>query len=256
VANDQRRVIYQQRNELLESEDVAETIGNMIRGEIDATFKRHVPPESVEEQWDIPGLTSTLASEYQLTAPVAEWLAAEPDLEDTVLRERIEKLASDAWHDKETQVGTELLRQFERSLMLQTLDHQWREHLASLDHLRQGIHLRGYAQKNPKQEYKREAFELFSDMLDRVKQDVVRVVLTVQVRSQEDVQAVEPEPAVSNVQYQHADYDQALGTNGDGGDTAVAVAPPFVRAGEKVGRNDPCPCGSGKKYKHCHGRLG
>ncbi|HLW13029.1 MAG TPA: preprotein translocase subunit SecA, partial [Casimicrobiaceae bacterium] len=256
VANDQRRVIYQQRNELLESEDVAETIGNMIRGEIDATFKRHVPAESVEEQWDIPGLTSTLASEYQLTAPVAEWLKAEPDLEDTALRERIEKIASDAWRDKESQVGVELLRQFERSLMLQTLDHHWREHLASLDHLRQGIHLRGYAQKNPKQEYKREAFELFSDMLDRVKQDVVRVVLTVQVRSQEDVQAVEPEPAVSNVQYQHADYDQALGTNGDGGDTAVAVAPPFVRAGEKVGRNDPCPCGSGKKYKHCHGRLG
>jgi preprotein translocase subunit SecA len=256
VANDQRRVIYQQRNELLESEDVAETIGNMIRGEIDATFKRHVPAESIEEQWDIPGLTSTLASEYQLTAPVAEWLKAAPDLEDTALRERIEKLASDAWHDKETQVGAELLRQFERSLMLQTLDHHWREHLASLDHLRQGIHLRGYAQKNPKQEYKREAFELFSDMLDRIKQDVVRVVLTVQVRSQEDVQAVEPEPAVSNVQYQHADYDQALGTNGDGGDTAVAVAPPFVRAGEKVGRNDPCPCGSGKKYKHCHGRLG
>jgi preprotein translocase subunit SecA len=143
--------------------------------------------------------------------------------------------------------------------MLQTLDMQWRDHLAALDHLRQGIHLRGYAQKNPKQEYKREAFELFSDMLDRIKQDVVRVVLTVQVRSEADVQAVEPEPAVSNVQYQHADYDQALagGDNGNG-DTAVAVAvaPPFVRAGEKVGRNDPCPCGSGKKYKHCHGRLG
>ncbi|HEY3533046.1 MAG TPA: SEC-C metal-binding domain-containing protein, partial [Casimicrobiaceae bacterium] len=256
VANDQRRVIYQQRNELLESEDVAETIGNMIRGEVDATFKRHVPPESVEEQWDIPGLESTLASEYQLTAPVREWLKTEPELDDTALRERIEKLAVDAWHGKETAVGTELMRQFERSLMLQTLDHHWREHLASLDHLRQGIHLRGYAQKNPKQEYKREAFELFSDMLDRIKQDVVRVVLTVQVRSEADVQAVEPEPAVSNVQYQHADYDQALGgNNGEGGDTAVAVAPPFVRAGEKVGRNDPCPCGSGKKYKHCHGRL-
>jgi preprotein translocase subunit SecA len=256
VANDQRRVIYQQRNELLESDDVAETIGNMLRGEVATTFKRHVPPESIEEQWDIPGLESTLASEYQLAAPVGEWLKAEPDLDETALRERIEKVANDAWHEKEAQVGAELLRQFERSLMLQTLDHHWREHLASLDHLRQGIHLRGYAQKNPKQEYKREAFELFSDMLDRIKQDVVRVVLTVQVRSQEDVQAVEPEPAVSNVQYQHADYDQALGTNGEGGDTAVAVAPPFVRAGEKVGRNDPCPCGSGKKYKHCHGRLG
>ena len=164
----------------------------------------------------------------------------------------------EAWRAKEAQVGTELLRQFERSLMLQTLDQHWREHLASLDHLRQGIHLRGYAQKNPKQEYKREAFELFSDMLDRIKQDVVKIVLTVQVRTQEDVQAVEPEPSVSNVQFQHADYDQALGTGGDGdsADTAVAVAPPFVRAGTKVGRNDPCPCGSGKKYKQCHGRLG
>jgi preprotein translocase subunit SecA len=259
VANDQRRVIYQQRNELLESDDVAETIGNMIRGEVDAVFKRAIPPESVEEQWDVAGLQATLASEYQLQAPVAEWLKAEPDLDDDALRERIEKVAEDAWRGKEAAVGTELMRQFERSLMLQTLDHHWREHLASLDHLRQGIHLRGYAQKNPKQEYKREAFELFSDMLDRIKQDVVRVVLTVQVRSEADVQAVEPEPAVSNVQYQHADYDQALagGDNGNG-DTAVAVAvaPPFVRAGEKVGRNDPCPCGSGKKYKHCHGRLG
>jgi len=212
-------------------------------------------PDSVEEQWDIPGLESTLASEYQLTAPVGEWLKAEPELDDTAIRERVENLADEAWRGKETAVGTELMRQFERSLMLQTLDHHWREHLASLDHLRQGIHLRGYAQKNPKQEYKREAFELFSDMLDRIKQDVVRVVLTVQVRSEADVQAVEPEPAVSNVQYQHADYDQALAGNGEGGDTAVAVAPPFVRAGDKVGRNDPCPCGSGKKYKHCHGRL-
>ncbi len=257
VSNDQRKVIYQQRNELLEGEDVAETVGNMIRGEMDAVVRRHVPAESIEEQWDIPALEATLASEFQLKAPVDEWLKAEPELDDEALRERVQNLAIEAWRAKEGQVGTELLRQFERSLMLQTLDQQWREHLASLDHLRQGIHLRGYAQKNPKQEYKREAFELFSDMLDRIKQDVVKIVLTVQVRSQEDVQAVEPEPAVSNVQYQHAEYDQALGTSaGDDADTAVAVAPPFVRAGEKVGRNDPCPCGSGKKYKHCHGRLG
>ena len=257
VSNDQRKVIYQQRNELLEGEDVAETVGNMIRGEMDAVVRRHVPAESIEEQWDIPALEATLASEFQLKAPVDEWLKAEPELDDDALRERVQNLAIEAWRAKEGQVGTELLRQFERSLMLQTLDQQWREHLASLDHLRQGIHLRGYAQKNPKQEYKREAFELFSDMLDRIKQDVVKIVLTVQVRSQEDVQAVEPEPAVSNVQYQHAEYDQALGTSaGDDADTAVAVAPPFVRAGEKVGRNDPCPCGSGKKYKHCHGRLG
>ncbi|MDE2360362.1 MAG: preprotein translocase subunit SecA [Betaproteobacteria bacterium] len=258
VANDQRKVIYQQRNELLEGDDVAETIGNMIHGEMDAVVRRHVPAESVEEQWDIPGLEATLASEYQLKAPVGDWLKAEPELDDAAIRERVQNIATESWRSKEAQVGVELLRQFERSLMLQTLDQHWREHLASLDHLRQGIHLRGYAQKNPKQEYKREAFELFSDMLDRIKQDVVKIVLTVQVRSQEDVQAVEPEASVSNVQYQHADYDQALGTNGEGGgaDTAVAVAPPFVRAGTKVGRNDPCPCGSGKKYKHCHGRLG
>jgi preprotein translocase subunit SecA len=252
-------VIYQQRNELLEGEDVAETVGNMVRGEVDSTIKRYIPPDSVEEQWDVPGLETALSGDYQLTVPVGEWLKADPDLDDAALRERIEKSAHDAWRSKEEQVGAELLRQFERSLMLQTLDQHWREHLSSLDHLRQGIHLRGYAQKNPKQEYKREAFELFSDMLDRIKQDVVRVVLTVQVRTQEDVQAVEPEPAVSNVQYQHADYEQALANPiGDGGDTAVAVgvAPPFVRAGQKVGRNDPCPCGSGKKYKHCHGRLG
>jgi preprotein translocase subunit SecA len=145
------------------------------------------------------------------------------------------------------------MRQFERSLMLQTLDSQWRDHLANLDHLRQGIHLRGYAQKNPKQEYKRESFELFSDMLDRIKQDVVKVVLTVQVRTEEDVHAVEEAPAVSNVRYQHADYDEALGAAT--ADAAAAPATPFVRGGEKVGRNDPCPCGSGKKYKQCHGRI-
>jgi preprotein translocase subunit SecA len=259
VANDQRRVIYQQRNELLESADVAETIRNMIRGEIDDTVKRFVPAESVEEQWDLPGLEATLGGEFQIQAPVAEWVKSDPDLDETKIRERVGDLAEAAWKGKEVQVGAEILRPFERSLMLQTLDHHWREHLAALDHLRQGIHLRGYAQKNPKQEYKREAFELFSDMLDRIKQDVAKFVLTVQVRSHEDVKAVEPEPEVVNVRYQHADYEEALATAAGGGDTngdvALAPPPPFVRAGQKVGRNDPCPCGSGKKYKHCHGRL-
>ena len=145
------------------------------------------------------------------------------------------------------------MRQFERSLMLQTLDHHWRDHLAALDHLRQGIHLRGYAQKNPKQEYKREAFELFSDMLDRIKQDVVKVVLTVTVRSEQDVQAVEEAAPVSNVQYQHAGYDEALAAPPE--PETASAPPPFTRAGDKVGRNDLCPCGSGKKYKHCHGRI-
>jgi preprotein translocase subunit SecA len=258
VANDQRKVIYQQRNELLESQDVADTIRNMVRGEIDDTAKRYVPPESVEEEWDIPGLEASLAGEYQLKAPAAEWVKADPELDEAKIRERLGDLAEATWKSKEALVGPEMMRQFERSLMLQRLDVHWREHLAALDHLRQGIHLRGYAQKNPKQEYKREAFELFSDMLDQIKQDVVKFVLTVQVRSQEDVAAVEPEPAAVNVRYQHADYEQALATAGAGdgnGDVALAPPPPFVRAGQKVGRNDPCPCGSGKKYKHCHGRL-
>ncbi len=253
VANDQRRVIYQQRNELLESADISETIRNMISGLVEETVRRYVPAESVEEQWDIPGLETALAADFQMQAPVGEWLKTEHDLTDDKLRERLATAAIDQYASKETQVGPELMRQFERSLMLQTLDSQWRDHLANLDHLRQGIHLRGYAQKNPKQEYKRESFELFSDMLDRIKQDVVKVVLTVQVRTEEDVQAVEEAPAVSNVRYQHADYDEALGAAT--ADAAAAPATPFVRGGEKVGRNDPCPCGSGKKYKQCHGRI-
>jgi len=255
VANDQRRVIYQQRNELLEGDDVADTIRNMIRGQIEDAVKLYVPPDTVEEQWDMPGLEKTLASDYQIAAPVAQWLQDDTELTDEMVRDRCAELAQKAWADREAMVGTELLRQFERSLMLQTLDHHWRDHLASLDHLRQGIHLRGYAQKNPKQEYKREAFELFSDMLDRVKQDVVKVVLTVQVRTEQDVQAVEEAESVSNVKYQHAGYDEALAVSADDGDVAVAPPPPFTRAGDKVGRNDPCPCGSGKKYKHCHGKF-
>jgi preprotein translocase subunit SecA len=255
VANDQRRVIYQQRNELLESSDISETIRSMIHGEIEATVRRAIPPDSIEEQWDMPGLEATLASDFQLQAPVAAWVA-DTDVDAETIGERIVTAADAAWQERERQAGPEVMRQFERSLMLQTLDHHWREHLAALDHLRQGIHLRGYAQKNPKQEYKREAFELFSDMLDRIKQDVVKVVLTVQVRGREEVQAVEEAPAVTNVRYQHADYEEALAASnaGDEGGTAVA-APPFVRAGAKVGRNDPCPCGSGKKFKQCHGRL-
>ncbi len=256
VSNDQRRVIYQQRNELLEGDDVAETVRNMVRGQVEDLVKRHVPPDSVEEQWDIAGLEASLAGDYQISAPVGEWVSNEAELNDETLRERLGELGIESWKAREASIGTELMRQFERSLMLQTLDHHWRDHLAALDHLRQGIHLRGYAQKNPKQEYKREAFELFSDMLDRVKQDVVKFVLTVSVRSEEDVQAVEEAEQVSNVRYQHADYDDALASApADDGEVALAPPPPFARAGEKIGRNDACPCGSGKKYKHCHGKF-
>jgi preprotein translocase subunit SecA len=265
VANDQRRVIYQQRNELLESDDISATISNMVAGQVDDAVRTFVPSESVEEQWDIPALEATLAADYQIQVPVSEWIKADADLSDEALRERVRAVAEQQYQDKVTQVGPDLFHQFERNLMLQTLDAQWREHLAALDHLRQGIHLRGYAQKNPKQEYKREAFELFSDMLDRVKQGVVKTILTVQVRSQQDVAAVEEAAPLSNVRYQHADYPEALASDADDSPVAVAapptaaplaVAPPFTRAGQKVGRNDPCPCGSGKKYKQCHGKLG
>ncbi|HVS57149.1 MAG TPA: preprotein translocase subunit SecA [Casimicrobiaceae bacterium] len=254
VANDQRRVIYQQRNELLETEDVSETIRNMIEGQIEDTLRLSIPPETVEEQWEIPGLVSTLAADYQLEVPVAEWLKAEPELSDEDVRKRVREVAKKQYEEKLELVGPEMFHKFERNLMLQTVDQHWREHLAALDHLRQGIHLRGYAQKNPKQEYKREAFELFSDMLDRIKQDVVKIVLTVRVQTPEDVQVVEEPPPVSNVRYQHADYEQALAAAPDDPPPATAP-PPFTRAGQKVGRNDMCPCGSGKKYKHCHGRL-
>ncbi len=255
VANDQRRVIYQQRNELVDSEDVGGTIRNMIRGEMEALVRRYVPAESVEEQWDLPGLEAALAGELQIHVAAQEWVK-DADVNDDTIRDRIVEAAVAAWQEREASAGAEVMRSFERSLVLQTLDHHWRDHLANLDHLRQGIHLRGYAQKNPKQEYKREAFELFSEMLDRVKQDVVKVVLTVQVRSQQDVAAVEEPEAVSNVRYQHADYEEALASPPAGDDAAKAVeAQPFVRSGDKVGRNDPCPCGSGKKYKQCHGRL-
>ncbi len=257
VANDQRRVIYQQRNELLESSDVSETVENMIRGQIEDVVKVHVPPESVEEQWDAPGLTATLASDYHIDAPLADWMKNDSDLTEEMIRERSVALALGVWKGREQQYGPEMVRQLERTFMLQFVDHHWRDHLSQLDHLRQGIHLRGYAQKNPKQEYKREAFELFSDMLDRIKQDFVKLMLTVQVRSEEEVQAVEEQEkeAVVNVRYQHTGYDEALAGPADDGDVAVAPPPPFTRAGEKVGRNDACPCGSGKKYKHCHGKL-
>ncbi|HXL85336.1 MAG TPA: preprotein translocase subunit SecA [Casimicrobiaceae bacterium] len=254
VANDQRRVIYQQRNELLETEDVSETIRNMIEGQIEDTLRLSIPPETVEEQWEIPGLVSTLAADYQLEVPIAEWLKAEPELSDEDVRKRVREVAKKQYEEKLELVGPEMFHKFERNLMLQTVDQHWREHLAALDHLRQGIHLRGYAQKNPKQEYKREAFELFSDMLDRIKQDVVKIVLTVRVQTPEDVQVVEEPAPVSNVRYQHADYEQALAAAPDDPPPATAP-PPFTRAGQKVGRNDMCPCGSGKKYKHCHGRL-
>ncbi len=259
VANDQRRVIYQQRNELLESSDISDTIRAMREGTVNDIVSQYVPPGSVEEQWDIPGLEKALAAELTLQAPIQQWLKDDESLDEEDLRRRAIETAHSHSDEKLAHVAREQVHHFERAVMLQTLDTHWREHLANLDHLRQGIHLRGYAQKNPKQEYKREAFELFSMMLDAVRNEVTRILMTVQIRSEQDVEAVEEPVELKNVRYQHTDYDAALADEEEeGSDTEVATAPkpePFVRRGQKIGRNDPCPCGSGKKYKQCHGRL-
>ncbi len=253
VANDQRKVIYGQRNELLETDDVSAGVKSMHAQVLNDTLNEYMPPGSMAEQWDVAGLTQTLSSQYLLDCPVQQWLDADEKLDEQGVRDRVVQVAAEVYAEKEAQAGATNIRHFERAILLQSLDNHWREHLAAMDHLRQGIHLRGYAQKNPKQEYKREAFELFERMLNTITQEVAQVTLTVQIRSEADVQAVEQQEApVSNVQYHHADYDEALGS----GDEAKAGAPqPQHREFPKVGRNDPCPCGSGKKYKHCHGAL-
>lgn len=260
VANDQRNVIYEQRNELLEStQDISDTISAVRESVVTNLFATHVPPESVEEQWDIPGLEKTLANELQLHLPVQEWLEKEPDLHEENLQERILDIANKHYQDKVEQVGVEIMSQYERAVMLQSLDSHWREHLAALDHLRQGIHLRGYAQKNPKQEYKRESFELFTNMLEQMKIEVTRILMTVKIKDEQQVEAVaEALHAPENVQYQHPSYGGALNEESDQAPDEAdkeEKTQPFVRQNDKVGRNSPCPCGSGKKYKNCHGKI-
>jgi len=252
VSNDQRKVIYEQRNELMDSTDISETIVAMRESVLHRLVNEYIQPGSMEEQWDVPSLEKALLAEFQLDLPLMQWLEQDKTLDEHGLRERIVTAAQQKYQAKVDQVGAEIMHGYERLVMLQTLDTHWREHLGALDHLRQGIHLRGYAQKSPKQEYKRESFELFSNMLESVKNDVIQTLMNVQIRSQEDIEAVEAPHAPANVQYHHSDYEEALGNN----ETPVSEEHiPFVRAVEKVGRNDPCPCGSGKKYKHCHGKL-
>ena len=254
VANDQRKVIYEQRNELLEAVDVGDTIKAMRDDVLASMIATHIPQNSVEELWNIPGLEKELSIEAGLEIPLQKMLEENPDLHEETLRTRILEAADNAYIAKEQQASPDIMRQFERSVMLQSLDNHWREHLAALDHLRQGIHLRSYAQKNPKQEYKREAFELFEGLLNTVKSEVTKVTMLVQVKTEADVEAVEKPMGVENVQYQHANYEDAL-TAPAAEINQNALATPVVRDGVKVSRNDPCPCGSGKKYKHCHGAL-
>ena len=250
VANDQRKVIYHQRTELMESEDISETIAGMRDGVLDDMISLYITPHSMEEQWDVTGLEKALAAEFQLTLPLAHWLDEEKSLNEAGLRARICERAKEIYQAKVDKVGADVMHHYERAIMLQSVDMHWREHLASLDHLRQGIHLRGYAQKNPKQEYKREAFELFSMMLDVIKREVIQVLMNVEIRSEAEIEPVQTAPV--DVQYHHADYEEALS---QGASSESEEQLPFVRGGKKVGRNDPCPCGSGKKYKQCHGQL-
>ena len=262
VANDQRRVIYQQRNDLLSSTDVSAAITAMRADVIAAHFAQHIPPGSLEEQWDVKALESALQADLALELPIQQWLTENPQLEEESLRQRVTEAAHVRYSEKTAVVDAAAMRQYERAIMLQSIDSHWREHLSSLDYLRQGIHLRSFAQKNPTQEYKREAFELFSILLDVIKADVTRILMTVQIRSAEELRAAEEHEALQNVQYRHAEaMEEAAAvspltiTEGAAGSDDGETAQPFVRGGQKVGRNDPCPCGSGKKYKQCHGKL-
>ena len=250
VANDQRRAIYSQRNELLDVSDVSETITSIREDVFKTVLNTYIPPQSLEEMWDIDGLQERLKNDFDLEMPIKEWLDKEPELHEETLRERIFQQAVEVYQRKEEVVGVEMMRNFEKGVMLQTLDSLWKEHLAAMDYLRQGIHLRGYAQKDPKQEYKRESFAMFAAMLESLKYEVISVLSKVQVRMPEEVEAMEQqrreeaERLARQQQLSHVD------------DETVAAQSLASQTGErKVGRNDPCPCGSGKKYKQCHGRL-
>ncbi len=260
VANDQRKVVYEQRNELLSAEDISATVVAMREDTVGELLDLYIPPQTLEEQWDVAGLSEVLEKEFGLQVDIAEWLESDHDLHEETLRKKVQEAVAEILANKEAQVGPTFMRQFEKGIMLQVLDSHWKEHLAAMDYLRQGIHLRGYAQKNPKQEFKREAFEMFRAMLERIKHEAVSLLARVEFQPQ-----TMPEPAVPEVSaesaaelnYQHEEVS-ALDQPADRGMEAEQAEPavqPYVRQGRKVGRNEPCPCGSGKKFKRCHGRL-
>ncbi|MCE2596107.1 preprotein translocase subunit SecA [Motilimonas cestriensis] len=260
VANDQRKVIYEQRNELMDSGDISETIEVIWGDVVSNTIDQYIPPQSLEEMWQVADLEARLKNDFALDLPLQEWLDKDDKLDEEKLREQILDQSRLAYKAKQEVVGLEVIQNFEKAVMLQTLDGLWKEHLSAMDHLRQGIHLRGYAQKNPKQEYKRESFELFTEMLENLKHDVVAILAKVQVQTQNDVNAVEEQrrreaEAQQRAQaYQHESAHNQL-ADAVAEDQAEQGAETFVREEPKVGRNEPCPCGSGKKYKQCHGKL-
>ena len=254
VANDQRRVIYAQRTEFMSEDDLSDTVVQMREDVLNTVINDYIPPGSIEEQWDVSALEDVLNREFGLEMPIQQWLDEDDKLHEETLRERIIEEAEKAYKAKEAEIGADVLRRFEKAVLLRVLDSQWKEHLAAMDYLRQGIHLRGYAQKNPKQEFKKEAFAMFSTMLDSIKREIVTILSRVQLRAPEDVKAVEEEqrPSEDKMQYQH---ESASAMGGEEADDEQQGGGTFVRQERKVGRNEPCPCGSGKKYKQCHGRL-
>ena len=251
VANDQRKVIYEQRNELLDEGDISETIAAIREDVISSVVDEYIPPQSLEEMWDVSGLEERMRADFAVDLPIKTWLENDDKLYEEKLRERILGEVVDAYKQKEAVVGEQVLRQFEKAVMLQNLDSHWKEHLAAMDHLRQGIHLRGYAQKNPKQEYKRESFALFSQMLEALKVEVITILARVKVQAEEDVQKVEEQRRQADDVPKNFEHEEANATPEEASDKVRTQ----VREGAKVGRNDPCPCGSGKKYKQCHGKL-
>jgi preprotein translocase subunit SecA len=254
VANDQRRVVYQQRNELQEAEEIGETIADMRHDVFTEVINRYIPPGSIDEQWDIPTLEKALEGEFGISPPISEWLEEDESIHEEVLRERVLEAVDEHFAQKEALTGPEVMRHFEKALMLNVLDQQWKDHLASMDYLRQGIGLRGYAQKQPMQEYKRESYTMFTDLLDNIKHEVIRILARVQVKAEEDVEAVEARRRQeAPMQFRHDEAGSATAPQPDA--AAPATPEPYVREGRKVGRNEPCPCGSGQKYKHCHGKL-
>ena len=257
VANEQRKAIYRQRNEILDNTEIKDTI-TVIRVDVfNALIDRYIPRESIEDMWDVPGLELALKRDFDLDLPIAKWLDEEQNLYEESLRERIIQIAQQAYEEKEQAAGSEAFRHFEKTVMLQTLDNLWKEHLAAMDYLRQGIHLRGYAQKDPKQEYKRESFNMFEDMLESLKYEVIGILSRVVIRSQEEVEEAERQ-RISEMEKlsakQHASHESASNIEGES-ENNTSSTQPRVRTEAKVGRNDPCPCGSGKKYKHCHGAV-
>jgi len=252
VANDQRKEIYKMRDELMATNDISEMIGAVREDVVDAVIDNYIPPQSIEEQWDVPGLEDAMEGEFALKLPLRKWLDEDENLHEETLRQRIHQELVNAYKSKEAAVGTEVMRHMEKAVTLEILDTQWKDHLATMDQLRQGIHLRGYAQKNPKQEYKRESFQLFSEMLERFKNEVVSVITRIQIRSEQEVAALEEQRRHVNEDRMKFQHDEA---GAMGGEAEEEQAQPFVREGRKIGRNEPCPCGSGKKYKQCHGKL-